>query len=241
MSWSVNPVRVLAAYTGLFIVAAGVVCGQINQTDTSPARGIVPTGEYRAEEMGVVNAVSGALYLQVPVTRLPQNRGGQAGFDLSLLYNSGHYDVHTTYAGEISPGEPNPISNLQSSPESGWRYSYQYSLDFERRPVDTHHTLSCQNPIDRHNAAYVFRLTLVLPDGSRHLLRMTGQSDTDGDGAGDGYYAYDPNGNWSNSPCASGTNLSGDRSYYTVDGTYLNVLVSYVNGVDSLHVQTLRP
>jgi hypothetical protein len=83
-------------------------------------------------------------------------------------------------------------------------------------------TIDCNDGFNVSRAQYRYRLTLVLPDGSRHLLRMVGQTDL----YGDGYYRYNPVGQGvAICAIAAPAALPGNRRYITTDGTFLQVEV----------------
>jgi hypothetical protein len=220
--------------------------------DLNPPRGILPSGAYRAEDIETINPVTGALSLHLPITSLPRNIGGGEVFSLDLFYNSPFYNVSTDFNNIDTSGNPTLTHRLSSAQNTGWRYSFAYSLEWEKRQVISPPT--CQNTTDRIAAAqwnYANRLTLVLPDGSRHLLRMRDYADTPvhfngGDSSGnggDGYYPLDPDGkiNAGNAPGNAGwvcpglvpqpaEVTSGNVNYYTTDGTYLAVIITPNSG-----------
>ena len=74
---------------------------------------------------------------------------------------------------------------------------------------------------------YLQRVSLVLPDGSRHLLRLSGHTDF----FGDGYYAFDTNGHAVDPVAACNitppNDISTGLTYYTADGTFLTVSIPY--------------
>lgn len=176
---------------GLLSVAV-LVCGCLGVTpmrgqvrdpgDIQAQRGLAPSGTYNFEELETVNPTTGALFLKIPLAQLPPNRGGDPGFALSLAYNSGIYNVTSALETE---GEVSDVRYRVSAGSGGWSYNTSYQLLYELRPV---YFGTCSP--DNIEIRYRNRLTLLMPDGSRHLLRMHGQYDNNGDG----YYEYDPKG-----------------------------------------------
>jgi len=214
------------AWTGLIVFTASTVLGQGPIGDVLPTgeyaatRGIVPAGSYAFDQLESVNNVNGSLSLRLPIAKLPNNRGGRTGFGLDLVYNSAHYDTSADFSNLDGSGHPELTTQLKPSPMNGWRYNYSYSLEFDTRPTQSQDCNTLQGQ-------YYYKLTLVLPDGSRHLLRMTGQIDTPN--VGDGYYPYDPNGNPACLGLAQFPSLANNglnQTYYTTDGTFLTVVVT---------------
>jgi RHS repeat-associated protein len=190
----------------------------------NPPRGLAPTGLYRIEELETINPATDNLLLQIPLASLPRNTGGGKQFNLSLIYNSRSFDA--TSGGLDVNGVPE--YTLASQANQGWNYNFGYGLELEEREVgNAACTGTGSTSGTRTLLTYAFRLTLVFPDNSRHLLRLTGVSDNQGDG----YYPFDPNGHpiantgcWTGSPATYPVS-GGVVQYHTVDGTFLNVAV----------------
>lgn len=190
--------------------------GQIREPgDIQPARGIAPTGVYRIEDMETVNPVSRKQMLSIPIAELPANRGGDPGFRLTLTYNAAIYQATSDYTNHDQFGAPELTHQLNMA--GGWTYNLGYTLLAETRPGGT---WPC--PGSDELLKYFNRLTLVTPDGSRHLLRLSGKPDYNGDG----YYEYDPSGAAATHCSAKSADLTTDADYYTTDGTFYNVRVS---------------
>jgi hypothetical protein len=201
---------------------AGAVFGQVREPGsiTSPPRGILPSGTYDSlDDLVTVNTVTGSMSAKFPIYQMPPGHGGYAGFELALHYTSTQHRARD--AGPYSyQGQDFRLITLYSEPGGGWRYSFSYSLELEERPGLE--TIDCNEGVSVSRAQYRYRLTLVLPDGSRHLLRMAGQVDL----FGDGYYRYNPAGQGV-AVCgiAAPAPLPGKRRYITTDGTFLQVEV----------------
>ncbi|HWQ55172.1 MAG TPA: RHS repeat-associated core domain-containing protein [Bryobacteraceae bacterium] len=190
--------------------------------DLIPPRGTAPTGLFGTSELDTVNLNTGAVALRIPITAFSTNRGGAAGFDLALAANSAHYDVRLDYSRQDQDGNPELTYNLEPSSNNNWRYSFEYSLEFEGRPNPVN-TYNCGNSEEYYQSTHPNRMTLVLPDGSRHLLRLRLPTIDD---SKDGYYRYDPLGTLAVGCGPAGNNLSGALTYYTTDGTYLSVAIA---------------
>jgi RHS repeat-associated protein len=159
-----------------------------------PQRGVVPNGFYEVSEIETIDAVSGSVSLQIPITSFPPGRAGLT-HGIELLYNS------RIYTGAFISGQFAlfPVHNIDPSDSAGWRYGYQYSVVTD---VSQYAGIS---PCTPGSAA----LRLIMPDGSSHRLYGTA---TD---LGSGYYIYYLPG------CGTPTALTG--TFYTADGTYLRV------------------
>jgi len=151
---------------------------------------------------------------------------GDPGFVLKLTYNSAIYDVNPGNQNQDNSGNHVPTNNLGPTFGAGWIYNTQYSIELTTRPnPNPANTWPC--PASNLQLQYFYRMTLVLPDGSRHLLRLAGQDvyqQTE-----DGYYQYQPNGVAAvhcGNPTAQSSPLTGVLTYYTADATFLNVSIN---------------
>jgi RHS repeat-associated protein len=172
----------------LFAVAA------LADGTVSPDRGFSPGKSYRVSDIETLSLESGNLMLNVPTGALPSGRAG-SGAGVSIQYNSKLWDVELNGDGQTA------TAMLWPDDDGGWKYGNAYSIRF-----DTDCGRQNGNP---------YKLSLVMPDGGRHLLWMTGHTDPDGnvDTIPDGYAS-----------CTVGSPSSqGAVSYYTIDGSYLKV------------------
>ena len=206
-----------------FLALSSIASAQLlDPNDPDPQRGLAPSGTYRIEDIETVNPTTGAVLLSIPLAQLPANRGGDPGFALKLTYNSAIYDVNPGYQNQNQTGGFVPTNNIGATLGTGWIYNTQYSIQFTTRPGAT---FPC--PTDDTLRQYFYRMTLVLPDGSRHLLRLYGQDVANQ--TEDGYYQYQPNGVAAvhcGNPTAQSPPLTGVLSYYTADGTFFNVTIN---------------
>jgi YD repeat-containing protein len=221
----------------LFLVLAVMLVGhagygQIKDIgDAGPRRGIAPSGFYSVNQLETINPVSGGVFLNIPITSMPRNQGGGPQFNLNLIYNSAHWDAQIGFVGDGSF-----YYFLSNSPSGGWRYNLTYSLEMEWKDNYLGDSCSAENG----SPWQVYKLTLVLPDGSRHLLRKQ-NSESNHEDAVHGYYKHDPGGHSecsraepspSTEPTPQNEPLFHETqpivNYHTVDGSDLDVAV--ING-----------
>jgi RHS repeat-associated protein len=187
------------------------------ETTAGPQRGYQPGGSYSLSNIESVNATNGNLLMNVPLGGLPAGRGGLSA-KINLLYNSKLYDIRSSTI-RVS-GETHELQNIQESAEGGWRYALRYEVQLltsgYQPPVTSPAPTTCQD----YNRVYYYKVQLVLPDGSTHVLRLNGYGDDNG------YYAYKPDGT-TTGYCASPAPLTGDLTYYTTDGTFLKLIVQH--------------
>ncbi len=185
-------------------------------------RGWRPGGGFLVSEIETINPVNGNLMLRIPLASLPPGRGG-SGFTLNLLYNSQIWDVEPMAEGiGYDPQDSETIYEwrhmLINSSEGGWRYGFEYGLEYEGRKTLT----GGSDCVTDYTSEFNHKMRVHFPDGSSHLLRLVNQEDTQGDNGGDGFYAYRPEG--VRDLCYTGSSdISGDVRYVTTDGTYAHV------------------
>jgi RHS repeat-associated protein len=179
-----------------------------------PARGFLPGASYDSSQTEDVNVQTGNVTYRVPIYNFPAGAGGQS-MGVSLVYNSNIYDIVDSFG-----------SIAQSTTGGGWMYSFKYNMMMEQNSG-----ICAEWPGTPPEPAV--RVSVVFPDGSRHLLHLKGTT-TDALGAyqaGDasGFYLTLPNG----TDVCPGNNpptLSGTLVYYTDDGTYVRAEVSTSSG-----------
>ena len=207
---------------------AGALLGQVSPPvgqRGKAGRGRPPGGSFALSEIESINLINGNLVLRMPLVSLPPGRGGSS-FTLHLLYNSQIYDVEKA----VAIPHPDPDSTAQhlvyrsliASSEGGWRWGYQYGLEYEFK-FQGEGDRSCR--LDG-SSKFAHKMRVNFPDGSSHLLRLVNSEDTVGDDNGDGYYAYGPDG--SKDACHIGSSasaISGDVRYITTDGTFAHVVI----------------
>jgi RHS repeat-associated protein len=194
---------------------AGYGYGQTYATPAgSPQRGIQPGAVYTSSDIDTVDSRSGNLTLRIPLATLPAGPGGSGG-QIGLTYNSQIYDVQ-------------PLTNtgvnklVPSITGGGWIYTFQYGLIEESRPLGENNQPDCSTIDLQHQ--YIQHL--VLPDGSRHVLRMdapvpNGAYGTSPSPSTDDYNYYNTAGHWA---CGTGSDLASRPPLYTDDGTYIRVI-----------------
>jgi hypothetical protein len=139
---------------------------------------------------------TGGLLYRVPLYRFPGGPGSLP-MDVGLVYNS--------FIWETSPCTNPGCSNTQreytqSTTGGGWSYSFDYQLTIESAAVNTLRTIE-------------YRVTVIFPDGSNHVLRPKGISP---DSAFSGFYPTAAPGSASTTP----------YPYLTDDGTNARVEIS---------------
>ncbi len=135
----------------------------------SPERGFNPGKSYAISDIESISMQSGNLSMNMPLASLPASRGGiSAG--IGLNYSSKLYDILTQ---SFVPEDPEFLQTLITSKDGGWRYNYKYRLDLEESVPGL-----CEN--QEPNEFYFRRLSLVLPDGSKHTLYIKDVTRSDG-------------------------------------------------------------
>ena len=187
-------------------------------------RGLTPAASFALSEIETVNLVNGNLLLRMPVVSLPPGRGGSS-FTLHLLYNSQIYDVQKGIGVITDPLPENPdrivlFRDPIPSSEGGWRWGFQYGLEYEFKFQGENRP--CGHILDK----FAHKMRVNFPDGSSHLLRLVNSEATVSDDEGDGYYAYQPTG--SKDDChtdAGASDISGDVRYITTGGSFSHVVI----------------
>lgn len=173
-------------------------------------RGILPTSSTDSGDQDAVNMQTGFLLYNIPLYRFPAGHAGST-FDFGLIYNSAIW----------GPATP-PYSYTPDAAGGGWKYSAYYELFWENRSI-----ISCTE------APKGNRLSVVFPDGSRHLLHLKGAK---GSPLGtvmasdsEGYYDYGPDGR-SYGGCGPAFPVGTILVYYTSDSTFLRVEIERGSG-----------
>ncbi len=152
-------------------------------------RGWRPGGGFLVSEIETINPVNGNVLLRIPLASLPPGRGGSA-FTLDLLYNSQIWDVDSQLVDAGQYPDTGTVyelrHTLRNSAQGGWRYGFQYGLEFEERMGVPSPDGDCRSVFDK----YTTKMRVHFPDGSAHLLRLVNAEDTVGDDNGDGFYAW---------------------------------------------------
>ena len=212
-----------------FLGSSLTLFGQASQPPAE--RGFVPGKSYALSDIESINVTNGNLVLQIPLGSLPPGQAGMTA-DIKLIYNSMLYDLQVDIT-EIM-GEPFTTETLIASDHGGWRYGFEYQLDPERRPLLELNP----GPVDCLDQLYQKseKLTLILPDRSRHDLNLHGFTDL----VGDQYFDIDPNsGFWACPPPPGAQNpIPSPLNYYTTDGSFILVQHDYVTDTDIIFFLT---
>ena len=88
-------------------------------------------GGFLVSDTETINPVTGNVMLRIPLASLPPGRGGSA-FTLDLLYNSQIWDVEPELY-QYSETESELRHRPQLSSQGGWRYGFEYGLEYEGR------------------------------------------------------------------------------------------------------------
>jgi RHS repeat-associated protein len=158
--------------------------------DPSPDRGIMPGTFQVASNDDDISINSGAVMYRVPLYHFPGGPGS-VPMDIGLVYNSSIWETDTTPA---QAPAPQYVQYYQSTTGGGWNYSFNYQLTVEQA-ADLNHCVG---------GCLFYRLNIIFPDGSRHLLRQAGTGS-----AFNGFSEFAPG--------------SATTSYFTDDGTYARV------------------
>ena len=231
-------------------LVAGAVLAAVLGLGTAPLRaegpdpserGFQPTGSYQLSDIETVNSKNGNVMLRVPLTALPEGRGGNPGFQLTLNYNSKLWDIytHADWKTYFTPGEDPRFQRKViggAFGTAGWRYNFDYLIDVEDRTsyLDSSRRIWCPGSGDDPNTQYSnmewhrFKVRMVFPDGSVHVFRPEGEFDPHDDD----YFRILPTG-WKmndyghcETTIARGWTAPAAGSkvrYYSADGTYLRL------------------
>ena len=171
--------------------------------DTMPQRGVYPNGSYTFDKIESINQVNGILTISIPLTSMPLGRGGMT-VPVNLTYSSALWDTY--YYNVWNGPSVTTYSELKDSQWGGWSITgFNYALieDFAG-------TVNCSA------VEPVYRLNVVLPDGSHHPLKLYDEWDDNGDSR----YWFDPS-NGGKNLCNNTSYPLSSMPYYTSDGTYI--------------------
>ena len=224
----VKPIWQLTA----LILTLTVFSVQAQQLTSRPDRGFGGNGGYQSSDIDSISLQNGSVNLQVPLASLPPVAGGKLSYTLLAHYNSKLWDAHRkeVRATTSSPGcQPSYSSQEIWTAEggAGWRIGGQYEIfyrdahdDYDYLPADSE---QCYGHEFYYMQGRFFKPMLRTPDGAEHELRILGYWETYSSlGNRDhlkGYYKQPPGG-YPNYPV-----FSSPVRMYTIDGTYLNVIV----------------
>lgn len=232
----------LVSYVAVLLVSLTTAIGQ----DKNTQRGFQPGNSFALGDFETINTTNGNLMLHFPVGSLPVGRNGlRAGFN--LIYNSKQLDSEVAYfRDEAQPcddvyGSPSNCpyfqkSLLKFSDEGGWRLSHMYQLKL----IDRNGQYS-QVPEDQRPQCLIYggtpgpgyqeminhwKLMITFPDGSSHMMRPLGFTDTNGNDPQGDFYKVRPDGFIEDCKFGTWYTVNGTRqplSYYSTDGSYLRL------------------
>jgi RHS repeat-associated protein len=217
---------------GILLIAGLAGCPLFGQTksDPNPRLGVQPGGIYSLSEIESISQTNGNLSFRIPLGSLGPDRAGNSR-GVSVLYNSKLWEgtIGTVNVGGVDTA----VRSVQKTSSGAWRYGVGYDLELSVRDgVDFN---SCDPPPG--NFYYLYKLRVVFPDGSKHLLRQaTKQGELLGRGDdydGGGYYKFQPDGWNSASGGTSGycsqipVQLPNPLVYYSTDGTFVRLEISH--------------
>src|SRR6185295_5908924 len=239
----------------LLTLVAGLLAGPHNVMgqDKTAQRGFQPGNSFSVGDFETINTTSGNLMLHFPVGSLPPGRNGlTAGFN--LIYNSKLLDRETAYFRDEThqcegDGEGGPYvcpyyqkSLLKLSDEGGWRLSHEFRLKLIDRRAQYGNV-----PLDQQPQCLIYggtvgpaynemtsrwKLMITFPDGSSHMLRPYGFSDSYGDDPQGDFYNVRPDGFLENCRYDDWYKVNGVRvpiTYYSTDGSFLLLQVQVDN------------
>lgn len=204
----------------LFLFISAISAFAQNQP-IDPKRGITNEASYSISDLENINMTNGNLMLNFPLVSLPAGRGG-AGSSINLVYNSKLYDTEILSMLDIN----NQMSNqnrLVKSLDGGWKMVIpsDYTMRLTSRIKNGTDGFDCVQ------STYLWKLHIILPDGSKKEFRPTGYSDY----LQDGFFRVSPNGfEWGGTCGQEVVQVnSGPMTYYSTDGSYLKLVVQHDN------------
>jgi hypothetical protein len=213
--------KIFIQFAFVFGIAAFLFCVPNNihaQDELTPKRGFHAAGSYALGDIETISTTNGNLMLRIPLASLPAGRAGLS-HSVGLNYNSKLYDHYTTVSED--PFQPNNMVDqdmLSISSEGDWIYSLGYSLQIIDRPYQYPVGLP-QCPDE--NATYRYKVKMRFPDGSMHEFRPVGQWNNQEED----WFRVRPDGLFEH--CAGPSWIGSDMHYYSVDGTYLRLVVHH--------------
>jgi len=215
-----------------FVIALGTIHLIAQDEIKNPARGFQPGSAYSISDIENINTTNGNLTLTIPLVKLPKGRG-DVGQGISLIYNSKLYDTSVeelqNHSGQISDQ-----NMLVRSDDAGWRYAVNSAMLLVVGRFDEAPAIPCDGTAGGTGKnAYLWKVQLLMPDGSRKEFRPTSYSDL----YNDGFFNISPNGYLMHA-CPTGGNpsatlqTSGPMVYYSTDGSYTRLVIDHNNNGD---------
>jgi len=196
-----------------------------------PDRGLGGNGGQHSTGIDSVNLQSGSLNLSIPLASVPPVAGGKLGYTLTASYNSKLWDVKRSelVAQTSEPGCQGRYTSEEvvPSPTGGWRIGAMYEIFYRDAHEDYNYLMAdseeCYGYEFNHMAGNFFKPMLRLPDGSEHELRIAGSFPKyNALGTREhlkGYYQQ-------SAGYPGYPTFSSPVRMYTIDGTYVNVVVN---------------
>ncbi|MFM8440715.1 MAG: RHS repeat domain-containing protein [Acidobacteriota bacterium] len=183
-----------------------------------------------------INLANGNLFISIPIASLPKGRGDSPDFSVYLNYNSKLWNLRREIRTDGSEGEDGSTAYaadlLVASKRGGWSLGLAYRLETESR-ADTEPAVPCNGQRDMQKNAYLFKTSMVFPDGSEHEFVPVGYESL----FSDGFFNVTPNGerlSWAYSTVGEGSgscrlmttmNASEEMYYRSTDGSRINLVI----------------
>ncbi len=179
-----------------------------------PDRGFLPFGSYADSGIENINETTGAVNLSIPIAQLPPGRAGMS-WGVNLVYNSELYDTRTGTAFQCAGANSTDCLVTLPTGQTSQQVNIAKPSQYERPgSVCVANQPETQRP---------YKASLILPDGSSHILRWR-QAAVNVTGGDDGYYSFDLTGMRAGPTC--GTNFASAMDYATSDGTFIRVTIT---------------
>jgi len=246
------PGRCLTLFASMLMVTAVLATTVSAQEDgVKPERGFTAAGSYALSNIESIDLSGGNMVLNVPLASLPAGRGGSHGYRLNLRYNSKLFNSFKQVEWDLATSRKIDKQYLGDTPEGGWHYSLDYSLELHNRLNNYPDPESVPQP---GSPEYIHRYKLFVhfPDGSTREFHPRASAShlhgfyevTPYDGAvyysADGSYirlqfGSDGDGNWQNNTWTlsfpDGGRVTSDRRHYDRNGNYTAITgVTLANG-----------
>jgi RHS repeat-associated protein len=211
----------------LTLLMSGSVLAQSPQTAARPDRGTNPAGAYAVSDIESVNLQNGNVNLSIPLASLPPIAGGKLSWTISAHYNSKLWDVtrHEESVFGINMGyRTYVVDTPQQSARGGWSVGGGYRIIFRDAKEDFDYLVppyseGIHNEWHRLNDHNWKKVILITPNGEEHELRPS-------DPATPPYLGIDMPRDYLNMYYPDIDQATTPRRYYSLDGTYLSVLIN---------------
>jgi RHS repeat-associated protein len=198
----------------LLIMACAAVTARA-QNPKQPQRGFYPAGSYALSDVETINTTNGNVIFRIPLVSLPPGRGGLSA-GVGLYYNSKIWETFSYEDGRFEDGSYS--TELRASDSGGWRYGFKYNVQLVHRYQENqpaHVNCIFNNPAD----TYVYKVKMKFPDGSEHVFRPSGYTDSQGDN----FFRMRPDGWMATCGQPDSHVVSTGMTYYSADGTFMRL------------------